>query len=42
MCNKVADDRVPIEWYPNKWWKFCVLEDEKKEIEPVFTGGLYK
>ena len=31
MCNKVADDRVPIEWYPNKWWKFCVLEDEKKK-----------
>ena len=21
--------------HPNKWWKFCVLEDEKKELEAI-------
>ena len=26
-----------LAWHPKKWWNFCVLEDEKKEIELIFT-----
>ena len=26
-----------IVWYPTRWCNFCVSEDEKKEIEPIFT-----
>ena len=22
---------------PKRWWNFCMSEDEKKEIEPIFT-----
>ena len=22
---------------PRKWWKFCMSENEKKEIEPIFN-----
>ena len=28
---------IPIVCHPNRWWNFCVSEDEKKEIEPTFT-----
>ena len=31
---------MPIVWYPKRWWDFCMSEDEKKEIEPIFTEGL--
>ena len=24
-------------WYPTKSWDWCMLEDEKKGIEPIFT-----
>ena len=23
---------MTVAWYPNRWWDFCVLEDEKKEM----------
>ena len=26
-----------IEWHPKRWLNFCMTEDEKKEIEPIFT-----
>ena len=26
-----------IALHPRMWWKFCMSEDEKKEIEPIFT-----
>ena len=28
---------MPIAWHPKRWWNFCMSEDEKKEIEPIFT-----
>ena len=31
---------MPIARHPKRCWNFCVAEDEKKEIEPVFTKGL--
>ena len=27
---------MPVVWHPKKWWNFCMPEDEKKEIEPIF------
>ena len=29
---------MPTAWHPKGWWNFCMSEDEKKEIEPIFTG----
>ena len=26
-----------IAWHPRRWWNLCMLEDERKEIEPIFT-----
>ena len=28
---------MPIVWHPKRWWNFYMPEDEKKEIEPIFT-----
>ena len=28
---------MPTAWHPKRWWNFCMREDEKKEIEPIFT-----
>ena len=33
---------MPIAWHPKRWWNFCMSEDEKKEIEPIFTEELQK
>ena len=24
-------------WQSTKWWNWCLLEDEKEGIEPIFT-----
>ena len=31
---------MPLAWHPKRWWKFSLSEDDKKEIEPIFTEGL--
>ena len=28
---------MPVAWHPKRWWNFCMSEEEKKEIEPIFT-----
>ena len=31
---------MPVAWHPNRWWDWCVSEDENKEIDPVFIEEL--
>ena len=31
---------MPVTWYPNRWWDWCVSEGEKKEIDPKFIKDL--
>ena len=31
---------MPIAWHPKRWWNFCMSENEKKEIGPIFTEEL--
>ena len=33
---------MPIAWHPKRWWNFCVPEDEKKEIDPIFIEEFQK
>ena len=35
--KKISEELMPIAWYPERWWNFCMSEDEKKEIGPIFT-----
>ena len=35
--KKITEELMPIVRHPRRFWNFCMLEDEKKEIEPIFT-----
>ena len=28
---------MAIAWHAKRWWNFCMIEDDKKEIEPTFA-----
>ena len=38
---KISEELMPIAWHPRRWWNVCNSEDEKKEIEPIFTELCY-
>ena len=42
LKEKISEELMPTAWRPKRWWSFWVSEDEKKEIEPIFTKGFYK
>ena len=31
---------MPAVWHLNRWWDWCMSEDEKKEIDPMFIEEL--
>ena len=35
--KKISEELISIAWRPKRWWNFCMPEDVKKEIEPIFT-----
>ena len=35
--KELNEELMPVAWHPNRWWDWCVLEDEKKEIKPIFS-----
>ena len=35
--KKLNKELMLIAWHPRRWWNLCMLEDERKEIEPIFT-----
>ena len=40
LKKKLNEQLMPVAWHPKRWWNFCVLEDEKKEIDPIFIEEL--
>ena len=34
--KELNEELIRIASHPNRWWSFCVSEDEKKEINPIF------
>ena len=30
--KKISEKLMPVAWHPNRWWNFCVPEDEGIEI----------
>ena len=37
LKKKISEELMKIVWHPKRWWNCCMSENEKKEIEPVFT-----
>ena len=33
LKKKMSEELMPIAWHPNKWWKVCLPEDDKKRID---------
>ena len=40
LKKMISEESIPIARHSKRWWNFFVLEDEKKEIEPICTEGL--
>ena len=36
----ISEELMLIGWHPKRWRNFCMSEDEKKKIKPIFTEGL--
>ena len=34
---KIKEELMPVAWHPDRWWNWCVPEDEKKELEMYFA-----
>ena len=37
LKKELNEELIPGVWHPNRKWDWCVSQDEKKEIEPIFT-----
>ena len=35
--KSLNEELIPIALHPKKWWNVCMSEDEKKQIELIFT-----
>ena len=36
LKKETNEEMMLVAWHPNRWWNFCIPEDETKEIEPIF------
>ena len=41
LKKELKEEFMLIAWYTRRWWDFCLLELEKKEIEPIFTDWCF-
>ena len=39
LQKKISEELMSIAWHPRRWWNFFMSEDEKKEIESIFTAS---
>ena len=37
LKKKISKKLMPVVWQRKRWWNFYMSEDEKKEIESIFT-----
>ena len=48
LKKKISEELMPIAWHPERWWNFCMSEDEKKRnrtefywvVEQVCVGSI--
>ena len=40
LKKDIREELMPVAWHPNRWWDWCMSEDEKKEIDPMFIEEL--
>lgn len=45
LKEKISKKLMPVTWHPTRWLNWCLLRDERKGVEPIFTdkvGKFYK
>ena len=35
--KKIDEKLMPVACHTERWWDWCLVEDEKKEIDQIFT-----
>ena len=40
LKKELNEELMTVAWNPNRWWDWCVSEDENKEIYPIFIEEL--
>ena len=40
LKKEFSEELMPVAWLPNRWWDWCMSEDEKKEIDAMFIEEL--
>ena len=40
LKNKLSEELMDIAWHTDRLWDWCMSEDEKKEIDPMFIEEL--
>ena len=38
--RELSEELMSVSWNPNRWWDWCMSEDEKKEIYSMFIEEL--
>ena len=42
LKKKIDKELVPVAWHPTRGWDWCLSENKKKEVDPIFTGKVQK
>ena len=40
LKKELTEELMPVAWHHNRWWDWCMSEDQKKEIDPMFIEEL--
>ena len=40
LKKNISLELMPIAWHPKRWVDWCLSEDEKREIDPMFIEEL--
>ena len=40
LKKELSEELMAVAWHPDRWWVWCMSEDEKKEIDPMFIEEL--
>ena len=40
--KKINEELMPVVWHPTRQWYWCLPENEKKKIKPIFTDKVGK
>ena len=42
LKKDISKELMPVAWHPTRWWDWCLPEDKKKGMEPIFTNKVGK